>query len=238
MLDQVRQWWAHWMATPRAERQLASWVADHPALEGWPLQQLETPRSSPRTDTMQAALVQLAQGGDQTAVLVLLTQLRPGLLCISRADRRRSEMRDCATEGGDVVAFACETILRHPLDRRPSSIAANLLLDTRQRLHRARGANPVDRGVPIAGHRQADLATVDESEACIDGLDLVDRLASAIERSTTDRRSRQLSAEVAFRAWFLDEPAPTIAAAVGLRPDAVRARLSRLRAAVRATGPA
>jgi hypothetical protein len=74
----------------------------------------------------------------------------------------------------------------------------------------------------------------DEPEVRTADLDLLDRLTDAIETSTTDLLSRRLSAEVAYRAWFLDEPAPVIAATVGLRPDAVRARLSRLRTAVRA----
>ncbi|MGI9616623.1 MAG: hypothetical protein ACR2QO_27140, partial [Acidimicrobiales bacterium] len=84
---------------------------------------------------------------------------------------------------------------------------------------------------------QPPCCTVDQPEVRVTDLDLLGRLTTAIERSTGDRRSKQLSAEIAYRAWILDEAAPSIASTVGLRPDAVRARLSRLRTAVRAAGP-
>jgi len=176
---------------------------------------------------MQAVLVNLAQGGEQAAMLTLLHQLRPGLWCLAR--RGRAAIGDGRfPTPDDVAAVACETVMRHPLDRRPTSIAANLLLDTRQRLHRAL----------IAGDcttlRECHASPVDEPEVRSDDLDLLDRLAKVLDGLTTDSRSRRLSAEVAYRAWILDESAPTIAATVGLRPDAVRARLCRIRAAVRA----
>lgn len=197
---------------------------------------------------MQAALVHLAQAGDHAAVSTLLTQLCPGLWrIVGRGQRRRSGYD--SVQPDDVAAVAYETIMLHPLSRRPTAIAANIILDTRQRLWRSSVAadrrtcsmfarTTVD-GAPRAGrHRHPPLGPiVDQPEVRVTDLDLLDRLTAAIERSTGDHRSQQLSAEIAYRAWILDEAAPSIANAVGLRPDAVRARLSRLRTAVRAAGP-
>ncbi len=179
---------------------------------------------------MQAALVELAQSGDHAAMLTLLNQLRPGLWCLAR--HGRWAVRDGPVPGpDDVVAVACERVLLHPLDRRPRSIAANIVLDTRQRLCRSRRARVTH---PLVA---CTAPAVDEPEVRSTDLDLLERLACALHATGADPRSRRLSAEVAYRAWILDESAPTIAASVGLRPDAVRARLSRIRAAVRAATP-
>lgn len=231
MLDRLERRWRRWAATPGAHRELARWAVRDPALDGWRMADLDAPRSSPRADAMQAALVGLAQAGDQAAMLTLLNQLRPGLWCLARYGRR-------SAGGGpfpgpdDVVAVACERVLLHPLDRRPRSIAANILLDTRQRLGRA--ARPVTAGPPPG---ECAGPALDEPEVRSTDLDLIRRLMAALDGIGTDRRSRSLSAEVAYRAWILDQSAPMIAASVGLQPDAVRARLSRIRAAVRATAP-
>ena len=197
---------------------------------------------------MQAALVQLSQEGDHAAVSTLLTQLCPGLWHIVGRWRKRRTGCD-AVQPDDVAAIAYETIMVHPLERRPRAIAANIVLDTRQRLWRANGVtdrrscwvfpNATTAGQPRMRRldQQPPCCTVDQPEVRVTDLDLLGRLATAIERSTGDRQSQQLSAEIAYRAWILDEAAPSIANAVGLRPDAVRARLSRLRTAVRAAGP-
>ena len=194
---------------------------------------------------MQAALVDLAQAGDHAAATTLLTQLCPGLWrIVGRGHRHRSTCD--AVQPDDVAAVAYETIMRHPLDRRPASIAANVILDTRQRLWRAaaaaarRSCSPPLRApaawCPRPTRQPPRGSPIDEPDVRVEELDILDRVAIAIERSTGDPRSQRLSAEIAYRAWILDEATPSIAEAVGLRPDAVRARLSRLRAVVRTAG--
>ena len=229
MLDDVVHNWDRWAGTMQAARRLRRWALDEPALHGWALSELRQPQSSARTDAMQAALVRLSQDGDSNAVATLLTQLRPGLGSLSawlvRADPRLDRFDAAAAE---VVSTCSETIMRHDLDRRPAKIAANLLLDTRQKLWRA-----VARERPSSCELPEAAAMTGETEVVSATIDLVGSVARALHRLGGSEPSRQLTAELAFRAWFLDEPSGEIAADLGLRGQMVRTRLCRLRTAVR-----
>lgn len=184
---------------------------------------------------MQAALVELAQSGDQDAVSTLLVQLRPGLhrlvgwmaVGFGRG-HTNAELED------EVVGVFCEVVMQHPLGRRRRRIAANLLLDTRQRLWRG-GVREV-RIREAAGSAESistDAAAWPAWPDCLVGeLDMVDALAEAISSLPGTEASRRLTGEVAYRAWILDEANTAIAADIGLHPDVVRTRLSRLRSHV------
>jgi len=194
---------------------------------------------------MQAALVDLAQSGDQEALTTLVVQLRPGLLRLLRWVRASAIRTESPSDTeSEVLGTLTETVLDHSLQRRPRLIAANVLLDTRQKIWRAQGRAMRSRdamaraawsgvggdGGPIGHGERPEL----RPDLAVGAIDLVGDVAAALGTLPVTASSRRLTAEVAYRAWILDEPSGAIAAQVGLRPDAVRARLSRLRSAVRA----
>lgn len=185
----------------------------------------EAPRSGIRTDAMQAALVELSQRGDAEAALTLLVQLRPGLTRLTgvAAAQRPLTPGDAVEE---VRAVFFEVLAGHSLLRRPNRVAANLLLDTRQRLSRAarsaEGSFPAD--------RPADIPDVDALTEVL----LYDMIRSVVSAMPGSVGSRTLTTDVAYRAWILGQPTTVIAAELGLGRPSVRSRLHRLRVAIRA----
>jgi hypothetical protein len=237
MYDDIVQDWERWVSSPRGGRALRCWALQHPALEGWGRRNLASPQGSDRTDAMQAALVSLAQSGHQEAVQTLIVQLAPGLTGVTwrawsgRANGPRpfGSMWEARAE---VLSAFGETLAAHRLHRRPRRIAANLVLDTHQRMWRAaererRSATAALRASPTRGAGPEPAELVDGA------LDLAAAVAAAIDQLTGTAGSRRLSAEVAFRAWILDEPSALIARELGLGRKTVDTRLCRLRAAVR-----
>jgi hypothetical protein len=186
---------------------------------------------------MQATLVALAQTGDQDAMLTLLVQLRPGLCSLTRwvaaTEVRPGSLDEAATE---VVSTLGELILAHRLDRRPERIAANLLLDTRQRLwrigsreHRVRLAALAAAATTPTGGRPGH----DRPDTVVGTLSLTAALITALGRLSGDRESRATTAELAYRAWFLDQPRDEIEQELGLGREAISSRLYRLRSLLR-----
>lgn len=241
MYDDITRTWLRWVRSPRGGRTLRRWADDHPALAGWTPDELVSPRCGDRADAMQAALVRLAQAGDQAATSTLIVQLRPGLTRVAwRAWHRRCAgprpFASMADTRDEVLSAFGETLARHRLDRRPARIAANLVLDTHQRLWRAAGrddraaAAAVAVSVAAAGRAVRAGSGPDEVAGT---LDLTTAVAAAIHRLPGSEASRRLSAELAFRAWILDEPSALIARELGLGRKTVDTRLCRLRALVR-----
>lgn len=238
MLDQIVDDWETWVRSSAADRRRTRWGVREPGLADRSIDRLRSPRWSPETDALQAALVGLAQEGDGAALATLVVQLRPGLIHLIQAvGRRRGDPLDGVAD--EVVGEFAAVALGHSLARRPRRIAANLLLDTRQRLWLADGGRRRADRVTVAATEPvlAALTLADHPangpESMLDTLDLVATVADAVEALPGTEHSRRLTAEVAYRAWILDQAASTIGDEVGLRPDAVRARLSRLRASVR-----
>jgi len=253
--DDITRTWLRWVRSPRGGRTLRRWAGEDPALAGWTVEELAAPRCGERADAMQAALVRLAQAGDQAAASTLIVQLRPGLAGVAwRAWHRRCAgprpFASMADTRDEVLSAFGETLACHRLDRRPTRIAANLVLDTHQRLWRAAGRD--DRAaaaaavvsVAAAGRAARSGAAGPPDEAAspagspdevAGALDLTTAVAAAVHRLPGSEASRQLSAELAFRAWILDEPSALIARELGLGRKTVDVRLCRLRALVRAS---
>ena len=238
VFDNLVRSWDQWAGSGRGWRVVRCWECHEPALGGWTLSELRAPVQSDETDAMQAALVGLAQRGDTAAATTLTVQLRPGLsrlvrLALSADNGIRS--RDEAE--AEVLSVFGETLMGHPLARRPTKIAANLLYDTRQRLWRAGGS-----GAQATAHQDdLEAAAIEamgpaapcSTEAVADELDLMAAVGTALERLAGTDASRRLTAELAYRAWVLDEASTTIGPALGLGSRAVSTRLCRLRSAVR-----
>ena len=260
MFDEISRRWNQWAISIDGARTRRRWSEAHPTLKGWRVGELEQPQSSRRTDSMQAALVALAQNADEAAALTLLNQFRNGLAVLARrlvvADDRFDSMGDAS---GEVVGVFYEVVMAHSLERRPARIAANLMLDTRQRLWRTRTgrgcpphivAGPIPTSITQATPRRfIPSGSEDNSadpyerrlgpdtghgpEAIAGELDLVHAVACAISSMKGGQRSRRLTAEAAYRAWFCDQAGTEIAKDLGIAEEAMRSRLSRLRAVVR-----
>lgn len=229
MFDDVVHSWDTWAASLRGARTLRRWAQLTPALETWTMPELRGPQASARTDAMQAALVSLAQQGDSAAVTTLLVQFRPGLgslaAWLSRTDPRHPPFEAAQR---DVRSTFCEVIVGHDLHRRPRKIAANLILDTRQGLWRALRRESIGADLDAGTGRPRYSADSRTDDAAAE-LDLVASVADALERLSGSDASRRLTAELAFRTWFLEEASADVAMELGLARNAARTRLCRLR---------
>lgn len=134
-----REW--HDLGVSRLARsRLREWTACSPTLQGY-----STPaelvadanrRGDPvRSDRLLVAVTRYAIAGDDLAGRTLLQAILPGLRAITRRYQPigRARGHDIANL---VLAHAWEHIRGFPLDRRPARIAANLICDTQQRVHR------------------------------------------------------------------------------------------------------
>jgi DNA-directed RNA polymerase specialized sigma24 family protein len=167
--DQIAELEREWPAlAPRIAPQLKDWQRFEPALAPFSSPQqllrfLHDQEADPRVkDAILTALLRRART-DLDARRLLLQALLPGLKRIAATiildQRDRGELRQL------LLAAAWEQICRYPLARRPSHVAANLLLDTRHAAlqgfageqHRRRDLpeRPLER-VPKP-HRHADL---------------------------------------------------------------------------------
>ncbi|MEM9133894.1 MAG: hypothetical protein AAF962_13790 [Actinomycetota bacterium] len=234
--------WEHWSTSVDGRSTVLRWGADDPALAGWSPTRLRRPIGGAATDRMQAALTARSQAGEDGATLTLIVQFEPALRRLVAARRRRPPAPSVDEATADVVGTFTEVVLTHDLVRRPARIAANLVLDTRQKLDRldrclARSL-PAPLLEPLAGEAVgrgplggARCWTEDPSAA--DRVGLIVSVADALDALGGDGASRHLTRELAVRAWLLGETSGELAARTGLEPSAVRARLCRLRADVR-----
>jgi len=139
--DVVERLEAEWpaLATGPVQGRLRCWAKEEEALAGFATaQQLIRHLRSLRgrgdaEDAILAALVRQA-GGDPLAARVVLQALLPGLKNLAGRLLLEPDERDEIWSA--LLAHGWERIRRYPLERRPTRIAANVLLDTLQRTTR------------------------------------------------------------------------------------------------------
>jgi len=240
MLNTITEQWDQWAASSRGARSLTRWQQEYAPLRLWDFEALRTPASCRATDEMQASLVGLAQSGDDNAASTLIVQLRPGLIALTNRTLRLNQY--CETFGdtsNEVVGVFSEVLLRHRLDRRPARIAANLLLDTRQRIWRSHQRNArLDLSTTPTAQVVLESAPSADSyhpDAAVNTLDVMDDLAAALGGLGGSVESRRLTAHLAYRAWIMDEAPDQIAADLRIAPGTVNTRLCRLRSRLRHT---
>lgn len=235
--------WLQWADSRKGAAKLHQW--NQMFLEGpsgfspWSSYELLSPRSGIRTDRMQAQLLALAQRGDGDAAVTLTVQLRPGLLrLLAKTARFQPFGNGFGTPTGsstsrieamnNIMSTFQIVLFNHDLARRPTKIAANLILDTRQNLWRE----------AIRNRRRQDVvhSLVDacdrHSGAEHDPTGFIDELVTlddAVRSLPGSGASQELSAELAFRSWVLEESNTTIARELSLSTEAVNTRLHRLR---------
>jgi hypothetical protein len=165
LFSRLHHEWRYLATCPAAARALARWGRHDTALAGYDtLAQLTTTvqdRTQPaRSDRILAALVRLSAatgGDDDLATRTTLQLLLPGATRLARQVAAVTGDRDDAQ--ATVAAELTIGIRTFPWQRRHRAIAANLLLDTRQRLTRARHRtrNEIPTGTdPHAGPHDRD----------------------------------------------------------------------------------
>ena len=131
VFDALDRSWATLVHSPEAVAALDRWAAD-PALAAPDLEILVDriwAAAKPDADRAHAALAARARA-DEIAARVLLQVLRPGLRNLGRRLALGGSFDDVDHE---LLALAWERIRTYPIERRPASIAANVLLDVRKR---------------------------------------------------------------------------------------------------------
>jgi len=127
--DALDRSWATLVHNPEATAALARWDSE-PALAAPDLDTLVDriwAATKPDADRAHAALAARAPT-DTTAARVLLQVLRPGLRNLGRRLALGGSFDDVDHE---LLALAWERIRTYPIERRPASVAANVLLDVR-----------------------------------------------------------------------------------------------------------
>lgn len=159
--------WEQLVAAPATAAALARWGRLEPDLAGWSdldaLRATVHDRSNlERSDRILAALTRLAAvtgHGDTLAARVVLQLLVPGAI---RLGHSLAEMiGDRATSEAVVFAELAILIRTYPWRRRPHRIAANLLLDCRQRIIRNQQRTRLETCVGLQLHDTAAVAWED-----------------------------------------------------------------------------
>ena len=138
LIERLEAEWPVLAAGPLQQR-LRLWSEQEPALAAFAtpqqlLRQLRSLRGRPRAeDAILAALVRQAQA-DPLAARVVLHALLPGLKAL--AGRLLLEASERDELWSALLAHCWERIRSYPLDRRPTRVAANVLLDTLKRTSR------------------------------------------------------------------------------------------------------
>jgi hypothetical protein len=138
LIERLEAEWPLLAAGPLQQR-LRLWAEQEPALTGFAtpkqlLRQLRSLRGRPRAeDAILAALVRQAQA-DPLAARVVLQALLPGLKAL--AGRLLLDAGERDELWSALLAHCWERIRSYPLERRPTRVAANVLLDTLKRTSR------------------------------------------------------------------------------------------------------
>ena len=191
LADLIERLEAEWpaLAAGPLQGRLACWAAEEPALAGFgtPQQLLRHLRSlrgrRAAEDAILAALVRQAQA-DAQAARVVLQALLPGLKAL--AGRLLLEPDEREEIWSALLAHCWERIRCYPIERRPSRIAANVLLDTLQKTTRELKRQRRDRD-ELAGDQPRE-----RTAAALDGGDVERLLRRAVRAAAISREEAEL----------------------------------------------
>ena len=250
--------WQHLVSSPAASAALARWGRLEPAVDGWA--DLDSLRAAvhdrgdlERGDQILAALARLAAvtgHSDVLAARVILQLLVPGAIRLGQS--LAAMIGDPAASEAAVFAELTILIRTYPWQRRPRRIAANLLLDCRQRLirHHHRARPEISAGLHLHDTPGAGVADHDERLALHDLLwwarrrgilnrfeaqllvashvnDIpMNQLATRFGRSRSTLFTIRASAEERLRRALTTGPAPTAPPKPAPRPRAATRSLS------------
>jgi hypothetical protein len=203
--------WEHLVSSPATAQALARWSRHEPAIIGLTdLEQLRTTvhdrTNLERGDCILAALVRLGAvtgHGDLLAARVVLQLLVPGAIRLSQS--LTAMIGDQATSEAMVFTELTILIRTYPWQRRPRRIAANLLLDCRQRLIRSHDRTRPEISAGLSLHDTTVATDSDDRSA------LHDLLWWARSRGILSR----FEAQLLFASHVADIPMNQLAARFG-----------------------
>jgi hypothetical protein len=187
LLDQLEAEWERVAAEPRTSRHLngvlrIAGISSVAELPGWS-------RSAPRAraDAVLLQLATAARAGDQLAATTLLHVLWPGVLGLVRRWRSIGDLDERASAA---VSAVYARICSYPVERRPRSVAANVILDAAKDLRRQAaqlttepvGLSPIEDGAETTQLSSSEELAALLSEAIASGVLSVEE-AGLIARS-------------------------------------------------------
>lgn len=203
-----------------------TWTQKEPILMTWSVAELSQPAfDKSGTDEMQAALVRLAQAGCETAALCLTCQLLPGLKRLAKTTA--VGFSDPAAE---VISAFYEVLGSRDLNRRPTKVAANLILDTKQKLYRGllKDLKQTSIAQDLAVQFSQELSSaVKTNHDPIERYSSVELIADALE--SYPAKSKHQVGEIAFMHWVEGYSTLEIAEKLGISQTAVTTKIWRLR---------
>ncbi len=207
--------WCHQASRPRSRQALRCWTETQPALGQFcDLDQMLLhvhrrghPASS---DRVLAALAALAPT-DDLAARALLQALLPGLKALTHSFGWRGDHEETAAA---VVAGCWERIRTYPIDRRPRRIAANILLDTRQRVIRQRNRSICESDKTNPDELASDGGTVHP------GVELMGHVGDALRRRFLEPEE----AKLILLTRLADVPLTRLAVGSGRTAETLRRR--------------
>lgn len=207
--------WCHQASRPRSRQALRHWADTQPALS--PFSDLDQMlvhvhrRGHPATsDRVLAALASLAPA-DDLAARALLQALLPGLKALTHSFGWRGDHEETAAT---VVAACWERIRTYPIERRPRRIAANILLDTRQRVVRQYNLSICE------ANETSPEEIVSAEAAAHPGVELLGHVGDALRRRCLDPDEARLI----LLTRLADVPLSRIAVGSGRGPETLRRR--------------
>ena len=163
---------------------------------------------------------------DASAARLLLHVLRPGLRSLAGRLTRTHPQADADDE---LLAIAWEKIRCYPIERRPRSIAANILLDTRKQYLRW-----IDKGLPwinledLADTSALLIATASAEEELLNAEPVSLQLVhSQLVSAMTDGTITPTAAEIIWRTRIEGEPECDVAADYGVKLRTLQRRRQR-----------
>ena len=175
-------------------------------------------------DRMCAALAERAPA-DQPAARVLLQVLRPGLRALGRRLALGGSFDDVDV---DLLAFAWERICTFRVDRRPASIAGNILMDVRKKYVQAVTGTDTE-GVSIealSAHRWPAAPSA-EQEALDGHVPSLRRAHARLLASVEAGAITPTSATVVWRTRILEDDEADVAADLGVGIRTLQRRRQR-----------
>ncbi|MCO7219528.1 hypothetical protein [Klenkia sp. PcliD-1-E] len=234
---QLIEEWSRLCTQPSTSRQLRRWAISEPALaDAGSLQELlmQIDEGSRQVDdAMLGALVRLFHAGQTMAGRVVLQAMLPKLIRFARTTRPTRDGGAGADHRQVIVATFWSVLASYPIDRRATSVASGLALDTLNKLTAELRGNtfeevPVDpQHLTVAVQEQVEDIPGPAGSISADA-DLLEVIAWGLDTEVLTKADAAMLVQV-----YLPQPGQngTAAAAeqLGLSPATVRQRCSRAR---------
>lgn len=185
-------------------------------------------------DTALLFLLECCQSGDYIAARVVIQAMLPKLVRITDSVRRGRGFDQVLAEA---VAAMRELVFAYPIGRRPHSVAGNLALDTLKAVRLLLGSDvPQDvverlADAPASG---VALALAQFSDPGTPRGSVSDELASVLRCAQDSQLITSADVALLWRVACSGETSASIATTLGLTPEALRKRCSRLKFRLRA----